>query len=145
LKMRALTMDEVGIVSGGSAGQPAIERGPGGVVMQRNFNGNPTPTAMDRDLAGGCPILDTCKAILRSDGSDTGYVTSERDGKIYLGDELANDVINGFEINWQKVAADLALIGFGAYGGMGTGARTVISTFGSSVAGWWQYIAGSNK
>jgi hypothetical protein len=140
--MRALTMDEVGFVSGGNVEGPEVVTGPGGVVFQRNFDGNPSPTAMDIDLAGGCPILNTCTAILRPDGSDTGYVKSEQDGKTYLGNKLATDVINQFEINWTKVAADLAVIATSAIGGVGGGVGAAIAGVGGAAAQLGQYLAG---
>lgn len=117
--MRELTHEELRAVAAGSVhgGFGGTGRRPYRLLDPAGEAGEADPIVTGNGLAGTCPMGQFCESVLRADGSDTGLVRSLSDGKLYVGNELAEQRDAGFNIDWQGVAADLAAIGGGAASG----------------------------
>jgi hypothetical protein len=103
-------------------------------------------SSVDNEINGGCTAFETCVPVKRGDGSDTNLVKSNQTGKLYLSEKFARQVALGHNINWNKVYADLAVLGFTAIGGAGPQTvRSGISIFGGTLATWWQSLANPPK
>lgn len=70
----------------------------------------------------GCPTNQTCTPV---EGANDMYVRGE-DGKIYLSEKGIERAVNGADIDWWGVAADLMIIVSGSVAGVGAGVLGIV-------------------